>query len=183
VGSNDTTAPVIEASYRRFLELFSAHMRHGPFVLGSRPGAADFALFGQLTQLTAFDPTPMALTLEVAPQVYAWTSVMEDLSGLEPTEDHWHSREALPNTLGELLTEVGRVYVPALLANARAVDSGLDAVQTTIDGQPWTQRPFPYQAKCLQWLRQERARLDHEDRAFVDGLLEGTGCEALFAKG
>jgi glutathione S-transferase len=183
VGSNDTTAPVIEASYRRFLELFSAHMRHGPFVLGSRPGAADFALFGQLTQLTAFDPTPMALTLEVAPQVYAWTSVMEDLSGLEPTEDHWHSREALPNTLGELLTEVGRVYVPALLANARAVDSGLDAVQTTIDGQPWTQRPFPYQAKCLQWLRQERARLDHEDRAFVDGLLEGTGCEALFTKG
>ena len=125
----------------------------------------------------------MALTLEVAPQVYAWTSVMEDLSGLEPKEDHWHGREALPDTLGELLTEIGRVYAPALLANARAVESGLDAVEATIDGLPWTQRPFPYQAKCLQWLRQERARLDVQDRAFVDGLLEGTGCEALFTKG
>ncbi len=182
VGSNDTTAPTIEGAYKRFLELFDAHIRNGPFVLGSRPGAADFAIFGQLTQLTAFDPTPMRVTLAIAPQVYAWVGVVEDLSGLRPTEEDWVGRDNIPDTLRALLNEVGYVYVPALLANARAVESGADQVETEIDGRPWTQQPFPYQAKCLQWLRQEHARLDAEDRAFVDDLLEGTGCEALFAK-
>ncbi len=180
VGSNDTTAPTIEQSYRRFLQRFDAHIRNGPYVLGRRPAAADFAIFGQLTQLAAFDPTPMELTLTLAPQVYAWIAVVEDLSGLEPEDDDWHGRDALPGTLRDLLCEAGRVYAPALLANAAAVDSGAEEVHAQIDGRDWVQKPFPYQAKCLGWLRQERARLDPEDRAFVDGYLDGTGCEALF---
>ena len=36
--------------------------------MGDRPGAADFALFGQLTQLAQFDPTAVA-DLENAPRV------------------------------------------------------------------------------------------------------------------
>ena len=74
----------------------------------------------------------------------------------------------------------GRVYAPALLANAAAVDSGAQEVRTEIDGREWVQKPFPYQAKCLQSLRHERARLDPQDRAFVDGYLDGSGCETLF---
>lgn len=31
VGSNDTTAPVIEASYQRCLEALNAHLKHQPF--------------------------------------------------------------------------------------------------------------------------------------------------------
>ena len=183
VGSNDTTAPTIEASYRRFLKLFDAHIRNGPFLFGRRPSAGDFALFGQLTQLTGFDPTPMAIAFQTAPQVCAWVAVVEDLSGLDPAEAHWFERDALPETLRSLLAEVGRVYVPALLANAAAVNAGAEEVCTEIDGRPWRQKPFPYQAKCLQWLRHEHARLDSEERNFVNGLLEGTGCAALFRKG
>jgi hypothetical protein len=44
------------------------------------------------------------------------------------------------------------------------------------------QQPFPYQARCLQWLRQEYVRLEGADREFVDNLLDGTGCEVLFRK-
>jgi len=72
VGSNAVTGPVIEASYRRFLTAFEAHLRRLPYLLGERPSACDFAVFGQLTQLAEFDPTPMALTLETAPRVTAW---------------------------------------------------------------------------------------------------------------
>ncbi len=180
VGSNETTAPIIEASYLRFLRLFSAQIRNGPFLFGGRPSAADFAVYGQLTQLTGFDPTPMQLALDKAPQVCAWVAVVEDLSGLAPQDEHWRGRDALPDSLRDLLAEVGRVYVPALLANARAIDQGADEVRTQIDGRLWTQKPFPYQAKCLQWIRAQRARLDGQDRAFVDDLLAGTGCEALF---
>ena len=181
VGSNHTTAPVIEASYRRFLRAFKAHLEQQPFLMGRRPGASDFGAYGQLTQLTQFDPTPMAVTLEEAPRVYAWVDVVDDLSGLEPTDDDWLNRNDVPDTLRDLLREVGRVYVPAMLANARALARGADRVETTIDGQPWVQQPFPYQGKCLQWVRREYAALAAGDRTVVDDLLDGTGCEELLA--
>ena len=79
-----------------------------------------------------------------------------------------------------LLAEAGRTYVPALLANARAIDTGAGQVEAEIDGQRWVQPPFPYQAKCLQWVRQEYARLTGDDRAAAEKILAGTGCEALF---
>ena len=180
VGSNDVTAPVIEASYRRFLARFDDHIGNGPFLFGARPAAADFGLYGQLTQLATFDPTPSKLTAETAPRVLAWVQTVEDLSGLEPQADDWVGRDALPGTLQELLAEVGRTYVPVMLANAQAIDTQAEQVETQVDGQPWVQRPFPYQAKCLQWVRQEYARLDGDDRAWVDAALAGTGCEALF---
>jgi glutathione S-transferase len=182
VGSNPTTAPVIEESYRRFLSLFAAHLVHGPFVLGRRPAAADFAIFGQLTALTQFDPTPMALAHSVAPGVCAWVGTVEDLSGLEPQTDDWFQRERLPDTLHDLLAEVGRVYVPVMLANAQAVESGGELVRAEVDGRLWEQRPFPYQAKCLQWIRQAFARLDDEDRDYVKDVVAGTGCETLVSK-
>jgi hypothetical protein len=139
-------------------------------------------MFGQLTQLTAFDPTPMNVTLESAPQVYAWVSIMEDLSGLEPAADDWFDRDDVPDTLKALLAEVGRVYVPALLANAEAINDQHDQVKTEIDGREWVQEPFPYQAKCLHWIRQQYAGLDSEDREWVDDLLAGTGCELLVSR-
>jgi hypothetical protein len=54
-------------------------------------------------------------------------------------------------------------------------------METVIDGRPWTQKPFPYQGKCLQWLVERYAALSADDRAAVDAMLAGTGCEALFA--
>jgi len=181
VGSNDTTGPVIEASYRRFLETFEAHLSRHRFVLGARPATADFGMFGQLTQLAAFDPTPMRLTLEIAPRVYAWTTLMEDLSGFEPPESGWVSVAEPPETLRALLTEIGRTYVPVMLANARALASGASEVVGEVEGLPWRQPPFPYQGKCVRWLRESRGALSRGDRSRLDHVLDGTGCEALFA--
>lgn len=180
VGSNDTTAPVIEASYKRILDAFKVHLEQRPFLMGRRPGASDFGFYGQLTQLTHFDPTPMEVTLARAPRVFAWVDVVEDLSGLDPAESDWMARDDIPGTLRALLAEVGRVYVPALLANAAALASGSAEVRTEIDGQVWVQQPFPYQGKCLQWLREKHAVLRAADRADVDRILAGTGCERLF---
>jgi hypothetical protein len=39
--------------------------------MGSRPGSSDFAVYGQLTQLAQFDPTPMAQAVRYAPRVCA----------------------------------------------------------------------------------------------------------------
>jgi glutathione S-transferase len=182
VGSNDTTAPVIEASYARFLDLMNRLLERQPFLMGERPGAADFAVYGQLSQLAKFDPTPAAVTLERAPRVHAWVDLVDDLSGLEPSDAGWIARDRLAERLGPLLGEVGRVYAPFLVANAWALARGREQLETTIDGRPWTQKPFPYQGKCLQWLVERYASLELGDRAAVDALLAGTGCEALFAR-
>jgi len=182
VGSNDVTAPVIEASYERFLDLFDAHLKRYPFLMGNRPGASDFAAFGQLTALTHFDPTPMAVTLKRSPRVYAWVEIGEDLSGQEPADGDWLDPADIPATTIALLKEVGRVYAPALLANAAAIAKGAGTFETEIDGKPWKQQTFPYQAKCLQWIRNAYADLNAADRTAVDKIVAGTGLPALFQK-
>ncbi len=182
VGSNDTTAPVIEESYRRFLIYLNQHLKDYPFIMGNRPGSADFGCLGQLTQLTQFDPTPSNVAVAGFPRVHAWVSKMEDLSGVEVVSDGFVDADDFPASLTELLTELGRTYVPVMLANSAALEAGQETVKTRVEGKPWVQEPFPYQAKCLQWLRIEYAKLDSEDRQRVDKILSGTGCEKLLQK-
>jgi len=181
VGSNAVTAPVIEASYRRFLGIFDRLLQKQPFLFGHRPAAADFGVYAQLTQLAKFDPTPAQLCLREAPRVHAWTDLVDDLSGTPAAEDAWMRPEDAGLVLGELLAEVGRVYVPALLANARALQAGDREMTTTIDGKPWTQPTFPYQGKCLQWIREQFRTLSPARQAEVGKLLAGTGCEPLIS--
>ena len=165
--------------YLHFLNALDSHLQEHAFLMGARPGAADFGVYGQLTQLAHFDPTPAAITLEKAPRVHAWVSVVEDLSGLAPAESGWFGRDRLPATLLAILTLAGRTYVPVMLANARALKSGATRVETEIDGKPWVQNPFPYQAKCLAWLREEHAGLAPADRQAASDILERCGCGAL----
>ena len=88
--------------------------------------------------------------------------------------------DTLPATFREILCEVGRTYAPAMLANADAIAKGAEQVETTIDGRPWVQKPFPYQKKCLGWVQESHAGLSPSIRSAVDEILKGTGCESLF---
>lgn len=180
VGSNDVTAETIEASYVRFLSLLDALIQRKGYVLGARPSSADFAIYGQLTQLGIIEPTSASIMAR-HPRVRAWLDRVEDLSGLEPTESDWMSREEAATACRPLLTEIGRVYAPFLLANARAVAESAATFDATIDGRPWTQPTFPYQAKCLTWIREGHAALSPADRVAVDAMFAGTGCEAMVA--
>lgn len=180
VGSHEGTGPVIEASYGRFLDALEDHLRTHSFILGGRPGAGDFGVFGQMTQLAHFDPTPMALTLARAPRAFGWVMRVEDLSGLQPDDADWLAPEALPETVTAILGEIGRVYAPLLLANAAALQSGAETVRLVIDGADWTQQPFAYQGKCLAWLRRDYQTLSAKDRARFDAVIAASGCEVLF---
>lgn len=179
VGSNAVTAKTIEDSYRRFVVILDRLIARQGYILGARPSAADFAVFGQLTQLALVEPTAAAITSNLSRRVRGWVDRMEDLSGLDPAAGEWLPREAASEALHELLTEIGRVYAPFLMANARATMAGASSFETMIDGQPWTQPAFPYQARCLQWLREEHAALSAADRAAALRVLAGTGCEVL----
>jgi hypothetical protein len=84
----------------------------------------------------------MAITAVRARRVFARNGIIEDLIGVEPTEDDWFDLTELPATLKALLGEVGRIYAPLLIANARAVQSGAEGVKTEIDGQTWVQQHY-----------------------------------------
>ncbi len=182
VGSTDWNTPLIEESYRRVLEALQARFSTGDFLLGDRPGRGDFGLFGQLTQLVRWDPTPTAIAVDIAPKVVNWVERMDDLSWLPVSGDEgWGSLEALDPATGGLLAEIGRTYAPFMVANAEALMSGADEVVCEIDGREYRQAPFGYQGKCLQWLREAYAALGNADRDRVDAALAGTGCEPLVA--
>lgn len=180
VGSNEVTAETIESSYARLIEILDRLIARKGFVLGARPASADFALFGQLTQLAVVEPTSSAMTSGLSQRVRAWVDIMEDLSGLNPSENDWFNAEDASEALGPLLKEIGRSYTPAMLANAKAVINGEATFETEIDGRPWTQPTFKYQAKCLNWLREDYTALSGNERGAVDEMLSGTGCKALF---
>lgn len=181
VGSNATTAETIESSYARFVTALDRLIQQNGYVFGARPSSADFAIYGQLTQLAIVEPTSAAITTKVSRRVRGWVDRVEDLSGLTPAEDDWLSPDAVRRRIRPLLEEIGRVYAPFLLANAQAVMAGATNFDAVIDGRAWTQPTFPYQAKCLKWIRDAFSALGEADQSDVRALFAGTGCDTLLA--
>lgn len=181
VGSNDVTAGIIEDSYTRLIAILDKLLSKKGFVLGSRPSSADFAIYGQFTQLGIVEPTSAAILSRLSPRLRAWIDIMEDLSGLSPQEGDWFTAAEARAHLKPLLEEIGRVYVPFLRANAKAVMTQKDSFETLIDGRTWTQPTFPYQAKCLAALRQTYQELPLQNQPDIRATLQAAGCDGLFA--
>lgn len=182
VGSNDETAELIDLSYKRFLKLMEEHLLVSPFLLGNKPSSSDFSFYGQLTQLVRFDPTPRKLAYEYSSRTVAWVDILEDLSGHDVENTSWTSLEESPDTLKNILKEVGKMYVPALLANADALIKGAKIWEAEIDGAMWKQKTFNYQGKCLAWIKEEFDALNKDDKLRVKEYLQGTGCEILLGE-
>lgn len=179
VGSNPTTKEIIENSYVDTLKAMDSILSRQAFLLGERASVADFGIMGQLVCLAHFEKTSADITLEVAPRIYAWVEAIEDLSGETIEDQPWSSRDSIGETLSPLLNVIGKYYVPFLLANAEALNSGAEKVQCEIAGKQWEQKPFPYQGKCLMWLREEFAKLSPEDQSFALKILNENNCQNL----
>ena len=204
VGSNDETAEVIDNSYKRYLQLMESHLQNCPFMFGQRPSSSDFALYGQLTQLVGFDPTPRNIAHEISPRTISWVNIMSDLSGLHnkggigpffgiETNDKqntdvdyfndnktgWTELVNLPESLKDLFVEVGKMYIPCLVANNDAHIKGNETWETELNGSTWKQKTFPYQVKCLQWIKEEFNYLSKKDKRLVLDYLDGTNINLI----
>ena len=180
VGSSENTANIIKESFERFITILSSMLTKYRFLLGSRPSSADFAFFGQLTQLTQFDPTSRSFVEEKHPRVRAWVDLMEDLSGYEIEQQEWLSIDDSKVHLQDFLSEIGKTYVPTMLANEEAILDKKDSWETKVLGKTWMQKSFPYQKKCLQWLRDEFNTLNKAEQDDFLNILAGTNCEQIF---
>jgi len=181
-GSLELCGPIIEKSYERLLHVLRDRLSTRPFLWGRRPGAGDFGLFGQLSQLVQVEPSSMRLARRVSKRLVSWVDAVDDLSGWSVEEGSgWVTRDELGDVDRPLFEEIGRTYAPFMVANARALEAGDEQVECSIDGQRYWQKSFRYQGKCLQWLREAYAELSSGDRQLVDARLSGTGCDVLFA--
>ena len=172
VGSNEKTAPLIEASFRESLALLEAHLAERPYLFGARPAFADFGLWGQIYNAWT-DPTPAALVEGQAPNVLDWVQRM-----LWPrAQGEFEPWERLEPTLLPLLErQVGRLFLPWSIANAEAIAAGKEEFTVRLDAGEWTQKPQKYHAKSLAAIRAKYAAAGN--RAALDGVLERTGCLA-----
>ena len=175
VGSNPTTEPVIEASFKRALALIETHLQTRPYMLGGRPSMADFGLWGQLYE-AATDPTPGAIMRASSPEVMAWVQRMLEPKN-EGTFDAWSS--LAPTLMPLLKEEVAALFLPWSVANAAAIARGDKALETTLGGAPWQQEPQKYHARSLAELRRKYAAA--KDAPGLDVILRESGCLSCLA--
>jgi glutathione S-transferase len=170
VGSNETTRPLIEASFKRTLEILNAHLAARPYLLGGRPALADFGLWGQFYEL-ATDPTPGAVMRASAPNVMAWVARM-----LSPkAEGPFEAWPALSAGLTPLLAEeVGGRFLPWSAANAAAIEKGEKCFTFDLGGKRWSQEPQKYHARSLAEIRRKYAAA--KGAAGLDDVLAKAGC-------
>lgn len=173
VGCTEANAPLIELTTRRFLAALNQAATERLFLFGSRPSLAEFAIFGQVSQL-GVDPTAQEMLRADYPYAYRWLAHLDDCSGVE---GGWDETEApLRPIVRETLALIGAAYLPFLIANAHALEAGAAEVRFTALGHDYAQAPFKYQAKCLTELRKAFAGLGPEPRARIAPLLAETGC-------
>ena len=173
VGCTRENFPLIEDSTRRVLQALEDHVVNQHWLFGSRPSLAEFGIYGQISQL-GVDPTAQEMMRADFPYTFRWLLHVDDASGIE---GEWDAPDApLKPVVLSLLAEMGRVYVPFLLANAAAAEAGERTFRIEIDGLPYEQGTFKYQLKCLADLRSRYAALAGAAKESVDPVLDQAGC-------
>jgi len=176
VGCGSASVACIEQAARELLAVLERHASTGMFFFGSRPTAAEFALYGQLSQL-AVDEMPQGMLRREAPFTYRWLWHLEDLSGID---GQWDDAQApLAGVLEPLLTLIGATHGKLLLANEAAAARGADRVRLQILGLPFEQPTNRYLLRCLNTLRATHLGLAADARASLRPLLASTGCLAF----
>ncbi|HEU4429152.1 MAG TPA: glutathione S-transferase family protein [Myxococcota bacterium] len=169
VGSNAQTAPQIEQSYQETLALLDAHLASRPYLLGMRPGFADFGVWAQLYECWT-DPTPGAWMRERAPRVAAYVKRMLD----PKAHGSFESWAALEPTLAPILSQqVAALFLPWSDANARAIAENAEELAVELASGKWTQKPQKYHARSLAALR---TRYAAARSPALDELLAKLGC-------
>ncbi len=173
VGSNEHTAPIIEASFANGIELLEKHLAARPYLFGGRPCFADFGLWGQVYNAWT-DPTCGPILNEKL-AIRAWIDRMLD----PKAEGDFESWDSLAPTLEPLLQQEVRPFLVWASAIADAIGSGADQMTVDLDGKTWSQSvggPQKYHAKSLKEIRRKYG--DVSSDGDLRDILERTGCLA-----
>jgi glutathione S-transferase len=128
-GVTPDSAAAIEAAFEEWLDLFSAHLRDHPYLLGGQPTIGDFGLIAAMWAHLYRDPKPTALVKQRAPRVGRW---VERMTTSEPYLHEYGAHDEslvdpddLPDTLLALLRYVSDEYLPEIVAHVEVANEWL----------------------------------------------------------
>lgn len=115
----------IETAYLEFLALLETHLSQYPFVLGSRPTIADYALYGPMFAHLGRDPYPLSLLMQKAPNVFQWLERMNSpncyenhvFTNASKADSELFDPEQLPASLLALMKYISVEYLPEISAH------------------------------------------------------------------
>lgn len=119
-GVTAETSPTIEASFKEWLDLFSAHLVDHPYLLGGRPSIGDYGLIAAMWAHLFRDPVPQSLIKRHAPRVGRW---VERMTTSEPYRHEYEATDDLiagdgvPETLLAMMRFVAAEYLPEITAH------------------------------------------------------------------
>ena len=175
VGCTAANLPMLMQIAERVLDALEPNIPDQPFLFGTRPSNAEFALLGQLCQFT-LDLAAIGPCQARAPYTMRWCHHLHDLSGHEGA---WRTDvEPMSPAVGALLDLAGEAYLPFLVANQAALASRRERVRIEAHGLSYEGAPFKYQSHCLTALRRAYDELSPETRNQLDPLLEAHQCLA-----
>ncbi|MBC81005.1 MAG: glutathione S-transferase [Gammaproteobacteria bacterium] len=127
-GVNADTAPLIEAAFQEWLNLFSTHLADHPYLLGGHATLGDYGLMATMWQHLFRDPVPQFLIKRTAPRVGRW---VERMSTIEPYHLEPEASEDLitddnvPDTLLAMMRFVAEEYLPEISAHVERANQWL----------------------------------------------------------
>jgi glutathione S-transferase len=181
-GITDTNRGDVENHYLDELCDMEAILSHRAFLLGSRPSLVDFGYFASMFRHFSIDPTPSKIMRNQAPAVYAWVARLWNSKVSELAENELCELDMLSKepAMRNILQRIARLYLPYMLANARAVDAGNPSFDVELDGKLYPSMPaIPFRAWSRKTLQQAYAKLATDDRLRVDAVLGPPGCLSL----
>jgi len=186
LGITDATVPGIESFAKDLIARLDAHLAVHPFLFGTRPSIADFALYGPLWAHVFRDPATTHW-YDDAPHVRSWFGRLDT-----PSSDRGEFLaddevpESLDTIFATLFEEQMRFVRDLVTAVARYCDEHPDAHrvprslgehQVRIGGHEGTRKLITFS----QWMAQRPIETYHqlgdEDRANVDRWLDRVGGE------
>jgi glutathione S-transferase len=170
-------ARAIEELYLETLDMLQPVFEKRPYLFGERPCEADFGLFGLMFPHFGNDPTPSEMMHVRAPQVFRWLGTLwstrpGDLQTAPQLTD-------VPEDLKPIMHKLATEYLPYLVANQKAHQSGTATTKYKLHGLDWEVATAPYRAYCLTRLQERFQALSEEDQPKVAGFLGENAVDIL----
>jgi glutathione S-transferase len=142
-GVTPDSVALVEANFFEFLDLFSTHLAHAPYLLGGAPTLGDYALFAPLFAHLGRDPYPASLIKQRAPRLGRWiermNSAEQGAGEYANSSTDLFSDDSVPPSLQALLQFIAQDYLPEIEAHNAFTQAWLDAhsdLQTGTNGLP-----------------------------------------------
>ncbi len=190
LGATPAQIPIIERWMGQQLDALDRHFATLPYVFGTRPSLADFALAGPICGHLRYDESAKRRLLLPRPNLLAWSERLASGAGIPPGD--FLPDDAIPETLRPMLDSALIEMVPMLEATAQQVRAMKNAanghlprmsgpVQFPMAGETFTREGLPYTLWMAQRVLDVLEGMPARDADDVRAWLETVGGDRLLA--